>query len=107
MTRLVRLNDESDPYEDVMILGGRFGVVTLHMPGGHPDAVVLHSPGEKPGWDGPNPCARMETACWCLSSVTGEKLRGHLAKIQALGDEERIWAVMEHDYQLYLQGRRR
>jgi hypothetical protein len=109
MSRLVRMTDESDPSEDVMILGGRYGVVTLHMPGGHPDCMVLHSPEEMhgEGWTGPHPCTRMEMPCWCLSSITGEALRAALAQVQALADEEALWAVMERDYQLYLQRRRK
>lgn len=106
MSRLVRLIDESEPSEDVMVLGGEHGVVTLYLPGGCPNAMVLHSPVEVPGWDGPHECERMEVPCWCLSSVTGTELRAILLRLRA-ADEGGLWIAMEDSYRLYLQRGRR
>lgn len=107
MSRLIRLVDESDPSEDVMVLGGAHGVVTMHLPGGHPDVMVLHSPVEVYGWTGPRPCQWMETACWCLSSVRGSRLRAVMPPgWEELGEKD-LWAVMEHSYRLCLERRAR
>lgn len=107
MSRLVRAVDDSDEREEVMILGGEHGVVTLHLPGGHPDAMVLHSPVEHYGWAGPNQCERMELPCWCLSSIRGAELRAKMPEGWDQLGEEGLWAVMEHSYRLYLEGTRR
>ena len=107
MNRLVRLIDDSDPSEDVMILGGERGIVALHLPGGCPDWMALHSPVEHPGWTGPCPCRRLEGMCWCLGSIRGGELRATLpAGWELLGDEG-LWALMEDVYRLYLEGARR
>lgn len=107
MTRLARLVDENDESEDVMVLGGEHGVVTLHMPGGHPECMVLHSPAALPGFDGPHPCDRMEVPCWCMSSISGEELRAVLREVQGRADDRTLWTVMETCYRLYLEGRQR
>lgn len=106
MSRLVRLVDESDPSEEVMVLGGERGVVTLHLPGGcRPTAMNVHSPVQLPGFSGPNPCARLEMTCWYASSISAPALAGLLAFCREdASAEEHFWHAMKSAYSAFLAG---
>jgi hypothetical protein len=106
MARLVRAVDEDESGE-VMALAGERGMVTLHLPGGHPECMIIHSPAHIPGFTGPHPCTRMEMPCWCLSSLTGGKLSAVMELGLVSGDEEGLWRLMEMVYHLYLERGRR
>lgn len=112
MTRLVRLTDDTDPGESVMVLGGEHGVVTVHVSlCGTPQSLVLHSPREREGWDPAlRPCSRMELPCWYLSSARGSAggnvLDAAMALMEAMPQEGYLWALMQSCYVLYLEGGR-
>lgn len=91
-----------------MLLGGEHGLVALYVSlCGVPQEMVMHSPVPHPGWTGPNMCQRLEMACWCLSSVTGEELLWAIEDTRDTTGEEPLWTVMESCYRLYLEGGRR
>lgn len=107
MGRTVRIVRQQPP-EDVWVVAGEHGVVTAHLHGGSARSVVLHSPREKAGWRKQErmACTWMEMPCWYLASIYGYELAQTLAAICAADDEEQLWRLLEHDYQLYLGGGR-